>query len=294
MLPVLFQIGSLRIYSYGLMLALAFVITGYLFRKELKRVGLPMELGDQIIMASLLGGVFGSKLNSVIEGIIQGEGVIYSLKSFFSGAGLVWHGGLIMAALLVIIIIRRKHIPVMKVLDLIAPLLILGYGIGRMGCFLSGDGDYGPVSDLPWAMGFPNGTVSTDIRYYPGARVHPTPLYEIILCLIIFGYLWHIRKKIRPYGWMFGMYLILAGIERYITEFWRYSWEKRDESMLKIITDAQVIAIIMVIIGVIILIRLRNAPIPLETTIIEAEKNESPKKHSHQKNDIKKSKHRKP
>lgn len=284
MLPVLLKIGGINVYSYGLMLALAFIVAGYLLRKELKRVGLPVELGEQIIMASLLGGVFGSKLNSVIEGIVQGEGVIYSLKSFFSGAGLVWHGGLIMATLLAIFLIKRKHISVMRIFDLLAPLLILGYGIGRMGCFLSGDGDYGPVSDLPWAMGFPNGTVSTDLRYYPGARVHPTPLYEIILCLIIFAYLWHIRKKTRPYGWMFGMYLILAAVERYVTEFWRYSWEKRDESLLKIMTDAQFVAILMLIAGAIIIFRLRNKPIPVETPIIEEIKGKSKKQIKIQKN----------
>lgn len=268
MIPVLFRIGSLNIYSYGLMLALAFIITGFLFRKELKRVGLPLELADQIIIVALLGGVVGAKLNSVIESIIAGEGFVYSLKSFFSGAGLVWHGGLIMAIVLAIIVIKRKRLSVMRVIDLIAPMLILGYGIGRMGCFLSGDGDYGPPSDLPWAMSFPNGTVSTDYRYGPGVRVHPTPLYEIILCLIIFAYLWRIRKKPKPVGWMFGMYLILAGVERYVTEFWRYSWENRADSMLKFMTDAQLVAIMMIIVGGVILFRIRNAPIPVEEPVV--------------------------
>lgn len=272
MIPVLFQIGSLKIYSYGFMLALAFIVSGFLLRKELKRVGLPMDLADQIIIGSLLGGVFGAKLNSVIEGIINGESVIYSLKSFFSGAGLVWHGGLICATALAIIIIKRRRISVMKVIDLLAPLLILGYGIGRMGCFLSGDGDYGPPSDLPWAMGFPNGTVSTDMRYGLGVRVHPTPLYEIILCLIIFAYLWRVRKKSKPIGWMFGMYLILAAVERYVTEFWRYSWETRADSMLKFMTDAQLVAILMAVAGGVILFRLRNAPIPVEAPVVVEEK----------------------
>jgi len=145
----------------------------------------------------------------------------------------------------------------MQCLDIIAPLLILGYTFGRMGCFLSGDGDYGPPSDLPWAMAFPNGTVPTI------EKVHPTPLYEIIFCLAIFAFLWRIRKRNLHTGWMFGMYLILSGIERFITEFWRVT----QKVLFNSISMAQIIGIFAIIIGIILVLHSRKAPLNLPLPI---------------------------
>jgi len=241
MLPILFQIGPLKIYSYGLMLALGFLVTGYLFKKELKRRGFPLELGDSIIIGTMLGGIFGAKIYSVIEGIKDSG--IGSLKGFFSGAGLVWYGGFAGAIIVVLLIMHFKHAPKMKIFDTMAPLVILGYAFGRMGCFLSGDGDYGPPTDLPWGMAFPNGTVPT------AEKVHPTPLYEIILSLIIFGYLWRMRKRNLPTGWMFGMFLILSGIERFVTEFWRLT-----KVVALGMTMAQITSIIAIVVGIMIIL----------------------------------------
>lgn len=245
MLPILFQIGPLKIYSFGLMLALGFLVTGYIFKRELKRRKLPLELGDSIIIGTMLGGIFGAKVYSVIEGI-KDLG-ISSLKNFFSGAGLVWYGGFTGAIIVVLLIMHFKRAPKMKIFDTMAPLVILGYAFGRMGCFLSGDGDYGPPTDLPWGMAFPNGTVPTT------EKVHPTPLYEIILSLIIFAYLWKMRKRDLPTGWMFGMFLILAGIERFVIEFWR---------LTKVVafgmTMAQIISIFAIIIGIVIIMNSRR------------------------------------
>jgi len=241
MLPVILEIGPLKIYSYGLMLALGFLVTGFLFKKELKRRGLPLDLGDPIIIGTMLGGIFGAKIYSVIEGI-KDLGVT-SLRGFFSGAGLVWYGGFAGAVIVVLLIMHFKRAPKMKILDTMAPLVILGYAFGRMGCFLSGDGDYGPPTDLPWGMAFPNGTVPTT------DRVHPTPLYEIVLSLIIFAYLWRMRKRDMPTGWMFGMFLILAGIERFVTEFWRLT-----KVVALGMTMAQIISIFAIIAGILIVL----------------------------------------
>lgn len=236
MFPVILEIGAFKIYSYGLMLALGFIVTGMLFKRELKRVNLSPQMGDYIIIGAMVSGVLGAKIYSGIEGFIEtGE---ISLRDLFSGSGLVWYGGLVAGTLTVLIIIRLSHVSIMNVLDLVAPLLILGYGIGRMGCFLSGDGDYGPPTDLPWGMAFPNGTVPTV------ERVHPTPLYEIALSLMIFAFLWKMRKRDWPTGWMFGMYLILAGVERFVTEYWRLT--------LKVaygFTMAQILSVFMMIFG---------------------------------------------
>ena len=236
MYPVLFQIGRLKFYSYGLMMALAFLAAGFLLRRELKRTGYSPDMGDFIVIGTLLGGVFGAKLYYIIASLRDPSTI--SLRTVFSGTGLVWYGGLIGGMATAIFVIRFYKAPVMAVLDLIVPTLILGYAFGRMGCFLSGDGDYGPPTNLPWGMAFPNGTVPTL------ERVHPTPLYEIALSLMIFAFLWKIRVRTMPTGWKFSMYLILAAIERFVIEFWRLT------SVVAFgLTMAQFTSIIMIIVG---------------------------------------------
>ena len=246
MLPVIFQIGPLKIYSYGLMVALAFLVTGFLLRRELVRAGFAPSLGDSIVLGAILGGIAGAKLYSVIEGLKDLGSV--SLRTFFSGTGLVWYGGFAGGVIVVLIVIRRHSAPVMEVIDRAAPLLILGYAFGRMGCFLSGDGDYGPPTSLPWGMAFPNGTVPTL------ERVHPTPLYEIALSLMIFVFLWKMRKRILPTGWMFGMYLILAGAERFLTDFWRVT-----PVVAFGMTVAQIISVCTMTIGTSMILYFRKA-----------------------------------
>jgi phosphatidylglycerol:prolipoprotein diacylglycerol transferase len=245
MIPIIFQIGPFKIYSFGLMLALGFLVTGYLLRKELGRSNISPKLGDSIVIGALGGGLVGAKLYSVIESLIKGADELgtasLSLRTFFSGSGWVWYGGFAGGTIAVLMIIWRSRVPMMKVIDLIAPLLILGYAFGRMGCFLSGDGDYGPPTNLPWGMAFPNGIVPT----FPGERVHPTPLYEIALLLMIFVFLWKMRRRSLPTGWMFGMYLILAGAERFVTEFWRLT-----PVVALGMTMAQIISIVLMIIGI--------------------------------------------
>ncbi|MEK7395770.1 MAG: prolipoprotein diacylglyceryl transferase [Candidatus Poribacteria bacterium] len=248
MFPVLLEMGVIKVYSYGLMLALGFIVSGVILRREYKRIGLSADLGDTVIIAALLGGIFGAKVYSVIEGIRE-YGLV-SLKDFFSGAGLVWYGGLIGGTIAVVIGIKLKRLPILPIIDIVAPALLLGYSFGRMGCFLSGDGDYGPPSGLPWAMAFPNGTVPTI------ERVHPTPIYEIIMCLIAFAYLWRIRKKTRGPGWMFGMFLILSGIERIIAEFWRLT----ARIAFDFITVAQITGVITIVIGIYLINRSRKIP----------------------------------
>jgi phosphatidylglycerol:prolipoprotein diacylglycerol transferase len=248
MFPVLLEIGRIKVYSYGLMLALGFIVSGVILRREYKRIGLSADLGDTIIIAALFGGIFGAKVYSVIEAVRE-YGLV-SLKDFFSGSGLVWYGGLIGGTIAVVIGIKLKRLPILPIIDIVAPALLLGYSFGRMGCFLSGDGDYGPPSDLPWAMAFPNGTVPTI------ERVHPTPIYEIIMCLIVFAYLWRIRKITRGPGWMFGMFLILSGIERIIAEFWRLT----ARIAFDFITGAQIIGAITIIIGIYLIARSKKIP----------------------------------
>jgi phosphatidylglycerol---prolipoprotein diacylglyceryl transferase len=136
--------------------------------------------------------------------------------SIFSGSGLVWYGGLIGGAIGVIIAARRRNFLSLSMLDACCLPLAFGYGIGRIGCQVSGDGDYGTASHLPWAMGYPHGTVPTPA----GVTVHPTPIYETIAMGLITFALWQLRDRLRP-GLIFALYLLLAGAERLLVEFIR-------------------------------------------------------------------------
>ena len=242
MYPTIFDLGTLHlgpihlpieVHSYGLMMALAFLTCMYMGQLEFKRKGLEPRLASTIILWGALGGIIGAKLYSSLQ-----DGSL-SFRELFSNSGLVWYGGLIGGLAAAIWVIHRSPSPLLPTLDALAPLLLLGYGIGRIGCFLAGDGDYGPKSDLPWAMSFPKGTVAINVR------VHPTPLYEFALSLVGFALLWSIRKKKEEIaGWLVGAGLVAAGIERFIAEFWR-----RSESVIAGLTTAQLISIALAIVG---------------------------------------------
>lgn len=242
MYPTIFELPTLHlgpihlpiaVHSYGLMMALAFLTCMYMGQREFKRKGLEPRLASSIILWGALGGIIGAKLYSALQ-----DGSL-SIRELFSNSGLVWYGGLIGGLAVAIWVIRRSSSPFLPTIDALAPLLLLGYGIGRIGCFLSGDGDYGPPSDLPWAMSFPKGTVPINVR------VHPTPLYEFGLSLVGFALLWSIRKwKEGIAGWLVGAGLIAAGVERFIAEFWRTS-----ERLIAGLTMAQLISIVLVIVG---------------------------------------------
>ena len=242
MYPTIFNLGTLHlgpihlpiaVHSYGLMMALAFLTCMYMGQREFKRKGLDPWLASSIILWGALGGIVGAKLYSALQ-----DGSL-SVRELFSNSGLVWYGGLIGGIGAAIWVIRRSAHPLLPTLDALAPLLLLGYGIGRIGCFLSGDGDYGPPSDLPWAMSFPKGTRPTSVA------VHPTPLYEFGLSLVAFALLWSVRKKKeQTAGWLLGAGLVLAGVERFISEFWRTS-----ERVIAGLTTAQLISIVLAIVG---------------------------------------------
>ena len=257
MYPTIFELPTLHlgpihlpiaVHSYGLMMALAFLSCIYMGQREFKRKGLEPRLASSIILWGALGGIIGAKLYSSLQ-----DGSL-SFRELFSNSGLVWYGGLIGGIAAAIWVIHRSSSPLLPTLDALAPLLLLGYGIGRVGCFLSGDGDYGPPSDLPWAMSFPKGTVPVTVP------VHPTPLYEFGLSIGGFALLWSLRKKKEgTAGWLVGAGLITAGIERFIAEFWRTS-----ERVIAGLTTAHLISILLVIVGswmIYVTIQRSSAPI---------------------------------
>ena len=257
-IPVLFEIGPIKIYSFGLMMGLAFIVANLLLVREFRRKGMPVEKAGTITLIALVGGVIGSKLFSVFENWDQF--VKDPSGELFSAAGLTFYGGLIVATLSIFLYVRKQKLGFLRVADAASPSLILAYGIGRIGCQLAGDGDYGVPTDLPWAMTYPNGTVSTlaakneqlvalwnqifpDRAVPTDIPVHPAPVYETLAAFAIFGILWMLRKRPMAAGMLFSIYLILAGIERFLVELIRLNPEYGT------LSQAQWISIIMIALG---------------------------------------------
>jgi phosphatidylglycerol---prolipoprotein diacylglyceryl transferase len=162
-------------------------------------------------------GFGGAKIWAVLQE--PGAFLADPIGQTFSGSGFVWYGGLIGGTLGVSYIIRRQGLSWLMVVDCIAPALAIGQAIGRIGCQLSGDGDWGAVSDVPWAMTYPYAIVGWP--YPEGVRVHPTPVYEMLAYIGVFAILWSMRKRPLADGTIFWWYLLLAPACRFIIEFWR-------------------------------------------------------------------------
>ena len=255
MIPVLFEIGPLKIYSYGFMLVVAFYTCYFLLSKDLKRLGYDEKLAGDIVFAAALGGNLGSKIYYLIENMAR---VIDDpIGMIFSGSGLVFLGGLMGGTLAVTYVLRKQDLPWFKFADIVAPLLIIGYAIGRVGCFLVGD-DYGIPTQSPLGIAFENGlppsTYYSFETYYPWIdltgfepgllAVHPTQIYETTIGLAIFAFLWKKRTSVKVAGSLFFTYLILAGLERFCIEFIR-----TNEHYLIGLTGSQVISLVMILIG---------------------------------------------
>jgi phosphatidylglycerol---prolipoprotein diacylglyceryl transferase len=204
--------------TFGVMFALGFLAAGAVLGRRLRELGKPVDWAYEIIFAGLIGGLVGSRVYFLFQH--PHEFSHDPLGTAFGGTGLVWYGGAIGGALGVLLWARRRGMLDLGLLDLCSVPLALGYAIGRIGCQVSGDGDYGKPSHLPWAMGYPHGTVPTP----PGVKVHPTPVYETLAMGLIAWILWRYRDRVRP-GILFAWYLVGAGVERFLVEFLRRNAE---------------------------------------------------------------------
>jgi phosphatidylglycerol:prolipoprotein diacylglycerol transferase len=286
MYPVLFHLGPITLYSFGLMVAAAFLTANYFFTKELARHGLDVKIAGQITIIALIGGITGSKLFSVLEN--WQDFVRDPMGQLFSPAGLTFYGGFIVVTMWIYVYVKRKRLNFKLFADMIIPTLLLAYGIGRIGCQLAGDGDYGIPSNLPWAMTYPQGTAKpsvTLIDYYKVhpvereqvhydsltaitvgrdqlgqrisafdevVRVHPAPLYETLFCVIAFILIWNTRRRFDGrIGHVFAITLTAMGVERLLIEFIRINPLYWGLSM------AQWISIGMILVGVVMLLRPR-------------------------------------
>jgi phosphatidylglycerol:prolipoprotein diacylglycerol transferase len=254
--PFVFHIFGLEITGYGIMLMIAFLMAGWVMDKELRRRGLNRDFASDVVVAALIGGIVGAKLWYVA---LTGDPA-----RILSRGGFVWYGGLAGGAIGVIFVGWLKRIPIRFTMDLTAPALAVGYAIGRVGCFLVED-DYGIPTHLPWGVKFPQGLPPTTAANLERFRVHipagtppnqvlavhPTELYEVAAMLFVFWILWRLRRNRHATGWLFGLYMVLAGIERFLVEFVR----AKDDRILHGFTLAQAASVIVVIVGVVLLRR---------------------------------------
>jgi prolipoprotein diacylglyceryl transferase len=258
-------------------IALAVIITAwtYVERKrkslpepvEISEMVHPRQLTGNIILVAAIFGIIGSKLFDVIEHL--DELIKDPLNTLFSFSGLAFYGGLITAAFAVGIYAERNKIPWPVIADVVAPALILAYGIGRIGCQLSGDGCWGIVNpdpkpewlsflpDWAWAFNYPNNVINAGIRmpgctgpncHMLGQPVFPTPLYETTIAFLFFGLLWFLRKRMKVHGYLFSLYFILNGTERLFIEQLRVNI--RYDFLGMNVTQASIIAVALIITGI--------------------------------------------
>jgi len=276
MYPIIFEVpswvpflGGEPITSFGVMMLLSFLTGGYLLRAEMRRMGEDPEKAWDLVFMAVIGGIVGAKAYYVLlnyERLMSDPVVL-----IFARGGLVWYGGFIVATALVVWEIRRQKLTLPKMADATAPALALAYAVGRVGCFLVGD-DWGRPTGAWYGVRFPQGAPPTRVdiierefgipvdpalveEYGQIVPVHPTQLYEVGMSTLIFFLLWRIRRHQHRAGWLFMLWLILAGVERFLVEFVR----AKDDRFLGALTLAQVLSLAIVAVGIVGMMRARRA-----------------------------------
>lgn len=258
--PFNIQLGPLQVTGYGIMMMVGFLVGGWLIALELERRRLNRDYASDIVFAALIGGVIGAKLWYVV--LTKDPGAL------FSRGGLVWYGGFLGGVVAVLANGWRLGVPARWTIQITAPALAAAYAIGRVGCFLVGD-DYGGPTDLPWGVAFPQGLppstagnlAAFGVSVPPGVdpstvlAVHPTQLYETLLMFLAFTVLWKLRLKDWGTGALLGVYLMMAGVERFLVEILR----AKDDRFFAGFTAAQLTSVAILVVGAILFVRLRGA-----------------------------------
>lgn len=244
MYPILFEIRGFAISTFGVMMAVGFLVSAWIVARRLREYGADPEQSSTILIYAMLGGVLGSKLYFAIDESLR-TGASF-LPLLFSRAGITWYGGLIGGTLAVVLATRIHGLSTRMISSCIATAAPFGQACGRIGCFLVGD-DYGRPTDLPWGVAFPEGAPPVTVP------VHPTQLYEVVWLLLLGALLWRRR---RSSAFLFGEYLIGAGVGRFVVEIWRVN------TPVAGLTEAQWISLGLVAGGAIGLLYFRSRPEP--------------------------------
>ena len=248
--PFSFDVGPLQFTGFGIAVLLAFVISQTIAQRELARRGHDASQIPDLIFAAVIGGLLGAKLYYAL--------VIGEIGDLFSRAGFVFWGGLMGGIVAVLFVAHRKKLNLYRIMDVGGISIAAAYSVGRTGCWAVGD-DYGKPWDSRWAVMFPDGAPPSTVRYLTefGAKfpagmpentvvaVHPTQIYEVVLGFVMFAILWRVRDHRHAEGWLFGAYCVLAGIERFIIEFFR----AKDDRFFGPLTAAQIIALAFIAFG---------------------------------------------
>jgi len=248
MIPELLRIPffgslSLPVYTFGFFMLCCFLGALKLLEKILKELKLDSSLAEHMVTAGAIGGIIGARITSILSNpeMLMRDPV----GTILSGAGFVYYGGFIAGVLSVWWVISRRGFKFMEMSDVVAAPLAFGYAIGRVGCQLSGDGDYGQQSTLPWAMNYAYGVFPTL------ELVHPTPVYETIGALILTAFLLSgfARKFFSYQGQLFGVYLTVSAIFRFLVEVIRI-----EPIYFGTLTQAQFFSLILIVLGLMLII----------------------------------------
>ena len=271
------NIGSWHIGTFGLLLWLAAVAATYLLHRNFVRHGVDADALNVVALVVVLG-ILGAKTWHELQSLSELRSAMRQITAptwrhpmdilseflFWFRAGFAWFGGMV-AGVAMLMIMGRNARPEgltgwwasIRMLDLAAPAAALGYGVGRIGCLTSGDGDYGIKTTLPWGVHMaPNALVPTrDL-------VQPTPIYEFLFSLALAWILWKLDSRSRSVGWLTGVYLVLSGLGRFLVEFVRIN-----PRLYWGMSNAQVAALGSMLVGAIIMAAARKrvpGPILLE------------------------------
>lgn len=248
-----YQVGPVQITGFGIAVLIAFLIAQIITERELVRREHDARQVGALIFAAVVGTFVGAKLYYVLI-------ITHNWHDMFSRGGFVYWGGFIGAVVAVAWVIHRKRLPFLQIADVAGIAIAAGYAIGRTGCWAVGD-DYGKPWDGPLAVAFPNGAPPSTVENMQNMfhvavpaglapnfvlSVYPTQLMEVALGFMMFGILWRLRDHRHAAGWLFGLYGVLAGLERFVIEFYR---AKDDRFLVSGLSTAQGMAIAITIAG---------------------------------------------
>jgi len=219
---------GLSIKTFGLFFALNFVAWGALVGRRLRELGKPVDWAYEMVAAALLGGLIGARGYWLLQNHES-----FSIGSVLGGSGLIWYGGLLGGVVFVLLWARWRGFLTLALVDMAGPGLALGYAIGRIGCQLSGDGDYGKAWDGPWA-----------ISYGDGIPRHPAPLYEMLFNIAMGFVLLALCRRQILFGRLFALYLLCYGVFRFLIEFIRDTAKPYDG-----LSAYQLMCIVMIVAG---------------------------------------------